>query len=315
MNNSRIDINKYSFSLAPLRGITGKEFRTALTRNFNGISACFLPFVSVTEVSADKFSRYSNIFTLDELLNKVDYEVIPQIIGNYPPAIARISAMFRDNGFNHVNLNLGCPMPQITKKMRGSGLLPYPDKIKSILDEVFKVNNLKFSVKIRLGLNSYEDAYDVIAVLNNYPLHELIIHPRLAIDRYAGEINLTEFEKVMKMTSIPVTYNGDIVDYDTFIDKTLRFPNITNYMIGRGLVACPFLVEAFKANHSLDYNFYFDKFRNFYYDLIDSLEECEERDNVSRLKAYWIYFKKFFPDSEEVYHKMVRCNSISEMKI
>ena len=211
------------FQLAPLRGYTNKEYRYAITKNFKGISECVMPFFSVTDNLPAKFSKYACCFTDDELKHECNYTVIPQLIGNNPKALAGFCIMLRDNGFHNINMNLGCPMPQITKKKRGSGLLPHPDTIDSILDEIFKVDGIEFSVKVRLGMKNKSDLASVIPVLNKYPLNSVIVHPRLASDKYEGVVDLEAMKEYFLEFKMKVIYNGDIVDNQSCLsDKSSR---------------------------------------------------------------------------------------------
>ncbi|MDR2085201.1 MAG: tRNA-dihydrouridine synthase family protein [Bacteroidales bacterium] len=302
------------FSLAPLRGITGKEFRTALTHHYSGIDTCVLPFFSITENSLSKFKGFEHGFTDDELSHKCNYLVIPQLIGNNPQAIKRISQMFVDYGYPNVNLNLGCPMPQITKKKRGSGLLLYPDIIEEILNEVIKINGLKFSLKVRLGLNSSEDIFKLVDVFNTYPVDEIYIHPRLGIDRYEGTVRLEIFDELVKIINHKIIYNGDITDIESFNLVSERYKTINSFMIGRGLVANPALVEEIKSGRIIDKEIKTERFKEFYKELVALLLK-RTNDPIPRLKSYWQYFCQNFDNPEEIYQQMTRSNSIEEMKI
>ena len=294
------------FFLAPLRGLTGREFRQALTKYFSGISACVMPFFSVTDNIANRFSKYSDCFTEDELTHCCDYQVIPQIIGNNANAISAFCKMLQDNGFNNVNFNMGCPMPQITKKMRGSGLLPHPDVIRSILDNVFLLDGLHFSIKLRLGLKDMEEIFPVISVMNDYSLDYVIVHPRLATDKYGGDVNLKTFEHVMSETHHSIVYNGDITDNNSFHNIAMQFPKIKSYMIGRGLLYKPFLVEELIAGKEMSYDERILRFEEFYSYFIEIMKI--KHNYCSHVKAYWKYFKEIYSDGEERYQKIIHEN-------
>ncbi|MDL2242885.1 tRNA-dihydrouridine synthase family protein [Bacteroidales bacterium OttesenSCG-928-K03] len=301
------------FSLAPLRGITGKEFRTALTHHYDGVDTCVLPFFSITKESLPKFKNFTPGFTEEEISHKCNYLVIPQLIGNDPPAIARISQMLVDNGYPNVNLNLGCPMPQITKKRRGSGLLSHKDIVEEILNEVIKVEGLKFSLKVRLGLNSENEIINLIDVFNTYPVDEIIIHPRLGIDRYEGKIRLEILDKLINDFKYKIVYNGDITDIESFNMINKRYRNVDSFMIGRGLVANPALIEEIKTHEIIDKNLKLERFKEFYKELVSLLLK-RTSDPVPRLKSYWQYFACNFDDYDAIFKQMVRSQSIDEMK-
>lgn len=305
---------KKDIIVAPLRGLTGKECRAALSHHYSGITACMLPFFSVTESSLPDFKRFSHNFTEEELHFSAPYLTIPQLLGNNPAALAKIAAMLVNNGYDYVNLNLGCPMPQITKKMRGSGLLPYPDKIAAVLDAMMSVPNLKLSVKLRLGLTSCNDIFQLTDVLNIYPLCEVIVHPRLASEKYSGVVNLDVMKTVLPLLKTRVVYNGDITDLGSFFEKAEMFPSIEGYMLGRGIIANPALAEEINNGVTVDYDLWYRRFVEFYSELIDLLE-ARKADTTSRLKAYWRYFQRNVKDGKEVYSQMVRKKDIEDMRL
>ncbi|MGI6718380.1 MAG: tRNA-dihydrouridine synthase family protein [Bacteroidales bacterium] len=305
--------------LAPMRGLTVKAFRSSLFKYYFGIDACVLPFVSVTESSKDNFENFSKIFTQDELTHNAKYTVIPQIIGKDPEGIVRITKMFVENGFVKVNLNLGCPMPQVIKRDRGSGLIPHIDVIDKILDGVCDIDGVEFSVKIRLGKTNYDEVYPLIDVLNRYPLDFVALHPRLATDRYEGKINLEVADKVIEKCNHQIIYNGDIVDIESFKKINNRYPNVKSYMIGRGLLSNPGLAEDIKGVGTCSCNInslvfsdlpgWFFRFNSFYNDLIKKV------DSVDMMKAYWKFFINLFDNDNELYNKMIHANSLNEMTL
>ena len=297
-------MKQYNFILAPLRGYTNKEYRYVLTKNFKYISSCYMPFFSVTDSIPTKFSKYMGAFTEDELNHNISYQVVPQIIGNKPASVAGFCMLLRDNGFPVINFNLGCPMPQITKKTRGCGLLPHPDMIRSILDEVFKIDGINFSVKIRLGLKSKDEILSVIPVLNDYPLDSVTVHPRLSTDRYEGVSDIDTFGTILPSIKSKVIYNGDIVDNESFKRITSRFAELDTFMIGRGLLYKPFLTEELQSETDFSYEERIERFQSFYADLLEALKG--KQNYMSQIKAYWAYFKNLYKDGEERYKRIVK---------
>jgi len=88
----------------------------------------------------------------------------------------------------------------------------------------------------------------LIPVLNKYPLSEVIIHPRTAEQMYGGAVDLGAFEVAYNELKLPVCYNGDINDLAFFQTVQNHFPEIERYMLGRGLLAIPFLCEEIKES-------------------------------------------------------------------
>ena len=119
--------------------------------------------------------------------NNAGMYVVPRILTNNAADFVKTAKMLSEYGYPEVNLNLGCPSKTVVSKGRGSGFLDDSVKLDLFFDEVFQktgVNDIKVSVKTRIGLESPLEFEDILKVYEKYPLEELIIHPRLQIDYY-----------------------------------------------------------------------------------------------------------------------------------
>ena len=79
--------------------------------------------------------------------------VIPQILGKEPELFIQMAHFLQDLGYDELNWNLGCPVKSIANNKRGSGMLPHPDLLRSILDKIIPAIGSQLSVKIRLGIS------------------------------------------------------------------------------------------------------------------------------------------------------------------
>ena len=109
------------FILAPLLGVTNARFRTVFATHFNGLDLAVAPFLSLVKNQKIRSTVYRDL--LPERNERL--AVVPQLIGNDAAAFIQMSKALQKLGYKEVNLNLGCPMPLVAKKIRGSGLLPY----------------------------------------------------------------------------------------------------------------------------------------------------------------------------------------------
>lgn len=155
--------------LAPIQGFTDFVYRSAYAEVFSSIDAFFIPYITVKDNQLPK--KYNKeIFPQNNLQNKV----IPQVLVKDASEIIFLSKIIEDLGYKEINLNLGCPYPMATKRGKGSGLLPYPEKINIILESFFEHSKLKLSVKLRAGLISTKELEKTIPVLNNFPDYPLL---------------------------------------------------------------------------------------------------------------------------------------------
>ena len=173
---------------------------------------------------------------------------MPQLIGKDPAQLRAMLRALRDLGHDAANLNAGCPWKFVARKGRGSGLLATPDVLRRMLDAACEEFPSTFSVKVRLGLEDGDRLLEAcIPIFNGYPLSELIIHPRPARQMYEGAPDLARLDAILPECRMPVVYNGDIFTLDDFLRVQRRYPSVSRFMIGRGVVADPLLPERIRA--------------------------------------------------------------------
>ena len=223
--------------LAPFQGITGHVYREIYSRHFPYLDKLFTPFF--TNVYKQKsLSRKAK--ELDKTSHS-GIPVIPQILGNDADELARFSNICADKGFKETNWNLGCPFKRIAAKKRGSGLLPHPDLVATILEKAIPEMPIHFSIKCRLGYESTREIVDLMKVFNSFPLSEVIIHARLGVQIYKGNVDLEAFKTALELANHPVVYNGDVFEKQDVATYQASFGDIHLWMIGRGLLVDPFL--------------------------------------------------------------------------
>ncbi|HKL86846.1 MAG TPA: tRNA-dihydrouridine synthase family protein, partial [Treponemataceae bacterium] len=219
--------------LAPLHGVTNYVYRNAVSRHFTGIDAAMAPFVnSINSETAYAKGRGNHFKDLIAENNK-GLHIIPQILSNDFKSFIETATSIKELGYSEVNWNLGCPFPMVTRKKRGSGLLPHPDIIEQFLSEICSKLDMHISVKVRLGLKEPTELTALMPIFNSFPLQKIIIHPRIGTQMYKGTVNIDGFSHAAKLSKHPVMYNGDITNAETFFSLQKRFPDITEWMIGR----------------------------------------------------------------------------------
>ncbi|HEY5653016.1 MAG TPA: tRNA-dihydrouridine synthase family protein [Pontiella sp.] len=274
--------------LAPMRGITTMHYRKAFVRHFQGLDIEMAPFIPT--VSSEKINPKLVKDVLPE--NNSGLPLIPQVIGNNAADFIQMNVALHDLGYDEVNWNMGCPHKPVRKKRRGAGLLPYPDTVDEILDQVCANSPVKVSVKVRLGVSDKEELIKLIPVLNKYPLSEIIIHPRTAEQMYEGSVDLDAFEEALHQIKRPVCYNGDINDFAFFQALQKRFPTIERFMLGRGLLANPFLCEEIKQSEaSPETSDYIQRISTFHNELVSSYSSILHGDHpvLGKMKEFWTY--------------------------
>jgi tRNA-dihydrouridine synthase B len=302
--------NNTAIYLAPLQGFTDFVYRKAYAEIFQGVEAFFIPYISVKN---NQVLMKHEKEILPE--NNPQTRVIPQVLAGTADEMLFLSGFLKDKGHDEINLNLGCPYPMITNRGKGAGLLPYPDKIKELLTSFFEKTDLQLSVKLRAGLNSANEIEQIIPVLNEFPLKEVIFHPRIAKQMYEGDVKDSAFQFAENHLKHRLVYNGDIFSVDDFKNKQQLFPQTAHWMLGRGVLMNPFLpaeinnieipdkvkLEKLKEFHQLVFKYYFESMDN-------------EGNVLNKMKQFWIYFSFNFTNQHKVLKTIKKTNNLNRYK-
>jgi len=167
--------------------------------------------------------------------------VIPQVMTCNADEFIFVVKYVQSLGYKELNWNLGCPYPMVTNKGMGSGLVNNPEKIDEILDRTHTETDITISMKMRMGYDSADEILKSLPILEKYPLKSIGIHARIGKQLYKGGVDLDSFQKCIDNTSHTLFYNGDITSVAGFRQMSERFPSINHWMLGRGLIADPFL--------------------------------------------------------------------------
>ncbi len=294
--------------LAPFQGITGTVFRTVYMSHFVGVDKLYTPFFT-------GIYKKKNLTTRADELDVIHYgksPLIPQILSKDAEEIIRFATFCSEKGFTEINWNLGCPYPRVANKKRGSGMLPYPEMVAEILEQLQEKLPLNFSVKCRLGYYSADEIFNLVPVFNKYNISELIIHARIGKQLYKGEADTEIFKKTIGLWTMPLAYNGDIFSVDDLHRLQEDFPKVNRWMIGRGLLMDPFLPGdikgvAFQGDRKT-------KIQQFVVDLyLAYRKKMNDRlQAINVMKELWGFLRYSFDDPHKVFNRIKKCKSFDE---
>lgn len=287
--------------LAPLRGVTGLSFRKAYCAHFSGLTRAVAPFIATV---AGERVKPEVLRSIDPSVQPEGLPLIPQVIGKSPEQLRVMLREMQALGYHDVDLNAGCPWPFVAKKGRGSGLLKDETVLAEMLSAGCEVLGPgHFSLKVRLGLTDKQLLLDRLPVILQFPLRELCVHPRTARQMYDGEADADAFARVAERvagSAIPLVYNGDIRTPADFERLSARFPQITRWMIGRGVVANPFLAESIcEGRDTRD----LVRFKAWHADLVAAYAEGSSGDHalLGHLKEQWSYLSTGFDNGSRLW--------------
>lgn len=296
--------------LAPLQGLTTVLYRNTFAKRFGGIDEYYSPFVGTAKCNSINKTLLRDLFPEQ---NSRAVELVPQLLGNDGHDFRRFADRIAEYGYRHFNWNIGCPFPTVTTKCKGSGILPFPERIDRFLGDAFNGFEHQISVKMRLGMESAEESEKVVDVLNRYPIKEVTVHARTGRQLYTGTVDLDAFGSVLETLKHDVIYNGDIFTAEDYQKITSRFPSIKGVMIGRGVLADPFLAleikgQAFSGSERID------KMKSFHDELYRLYEEemSGPKHLCDKMKGFWEYLAVHLDGDGRALKKIRKAKSIED---
>jgi tRNA-dihydrouridine synthase len=298
----------YTLLSSPLQGFTDYRFRNAQEKFFGGIDTYYAPYIRLNGKMIIKSSYQRDL--LPE--NNTVKELIPQIITNDADEFLFVAKYVQELGYKELNWNLGCPYPMVTKCGMGSGLIKNSEKIEQILHKVQNESDIIVSMKMRLGYDTTDEILDVLPILDKYNVKNVAVHARLGKQLYKGGVHLDAFQTCVDKSKVKLYYNGDITTVTKFKEMQERFPTIDHWMIGRGLIADPFLPSMIK-NDTLEYpknkvNLLSDFHDTLYQGYSESLSGATHI--LLKMHHLWEYFSVIFDNPHKVHKKIKKAKSI-----
>lgn len=225
---------------APLQGFTDAAYRKAHHAVCGGVEAYYAPFLRLEHGEL----RRRDVRDVEPS----DVPLIPQVIAADVEEFRMLTKVLTEKGYRQIDINMGCPFPMQTRLGRGAGMLQHPERVAAIMNEIKRLSteDISFSVKMRLGLESANEWQEILPILNDAPLHHITVHPRVGKQQYKGEVDLSAFANLYAASSHPVIYNGGLTTVADIEAVTAQFPNLVGIMIGRGLLARPTLAEEYQ---------------------------------------------------------------------
>jgi tRNA-dihydrouridine synthase len=298
---------------SPLQGFTDFRFRNAFHRYFGGIDTFYSPYIKLNGKLVIKGSYERDI--LPE--NNTTLEVIPQIITNDAEEFLFVAKYVQQLGYKELNWNLGCPYPMVAKCGMGSGLISNTSQIEHILKRVHNETDIIVSMKMRMGYENPTEILDVFPILEQYPIKNIAIHARIGKQLYKGGVDLDSFQKCLDTSKQKIYYNGDITSVEKFRMMQERFPSIDHWMIGRGLIADPFLPSMIKNNTTEYPKNKLEIFEAFYDTIYQEYDAYLSGPTPIRMKmlGFWEYFSESFSNPQKTFKKIKKAGNSKNYEI
>jgi tRNA-dihydrouridine synthase len=292
---------------SPLQGFTDFRFRNAFHAHFGGIDTFYSPYIRLNGKLNIRGAYERDIL----LENNNTLTVIPQVMTNDADEFIFVVKYIQQFGYKELNWNLGCPYPMVTKQGMGSGLVCQGEKIDHILKRIHNETDIIVSMKMRMGYDNAEEILDTLPILDKYPLKNIAIHARIGKQLYKGGVDLDGFQKCVDNTKHKLYYNGDITSVATYKEIRNRFPSVDHFMIGRGLIADPFLPSMIKNNTEEYPENRFEIFKEFHDTIYREYDDYLSGPTPIKMKmlGFWDYFSQSFTNPQKTYKKIKKATN------
>ncbi len=287
---------------APLEGITGYIFRNAYNGIYGHIDKYYAPFISPSEKCTLTPKEKRDL----KPENNTGINLVPQILTCRSDCFIDAARELNAMGYKEVNLNLGCPSGTVCAKGKGAGFLPETLQLQKFLDDIYSYSeseDMKISIKTRLGYYNPDEFYDLLDIFNSFPVSELILHPRIRSDFYKGEPRKEYFSYALEHSKCPLVYNGNIFNTGDYGNLVRHFNcNPDPVMLGRGLISDPSLADKLGGTAS---GTDFVKFRLLHDTVYHDYQKVMSPDInvIHKMRELWSYWQVLFDGRErEIKH-------------
>ena len=228
---------KFIIALAPMAGVTDFAFRK--------ICADFGADMVVSEMLSIKAIENGSKQSLKMLREESSALRCCQLFGHELKSIERVLSSDLFDAYDYIDFNCGCPAPKIVKNGDGSALMRDIQKARPVIASLVKNSKKPVSVKFRLGIDDNINYLEFAKMCEEEGVAFITLHARTREQGYAGSVDKSAYEKLVRAVNIPVFWSGDIkTKEDVAYAQSIGCAGV---MIGRNAIGNPEIFSALKG--------------------------------------------------------------------
>lgn len=290
---------------APLQGYTDDTYRRLHHELMGGVSTYYTPFVRMEAGSV----RSKDMRDIRPEFNE-GVPVVPQIIAKSMKEFEYLVGVVEEKGYTRIDFNMGCPFPMQAKHGRGSGLLAQVDIVAEMAKAMSEKKHLQFSVKMRLGWEDKDEWKPVLEILNETPLQQIALHPRIGTQQYKGTVDMEAFGAFYKACKHPLIYNGDLTTLEDIRRIESAYPNLAGIMIGRGLLARPSLAQEYASGKEQSWTERRKPLLEMHQRMMEHYQQTMNSESQlhNKLRTFWEYMEEEL--GRKPYKKLMKAGNL-----
>ncbi|MCU7357237.1 tRNA dihydrouridine synthase [Enterococcus dispar] len=308
-NNFWAELPKPFFVLAPMEDVTDVAFRHV-------VKAAGAPDVFFTEfTNSDSFCHPDGIESVRGRLVFTEDEqpMVAHIWGDNPAFFNKMSIELAKMGFKGIDINMGCPVPNVAERGKGSGLILRPEVAAELITAA-KSGGLPVSVKTRIGFTDSGELEAWISHLLKQDIANLSVHMRTRKEMSKVDAHWDLIPNIVKLRDqiapqTTITINGDILDRQMGLELAGKY-GVDGIMIGRGIFKNPYAFEKNPKEHTPQELMGLLRLQ---LDLQEQYAKEVPRSIVGLHRFFKIYIKGF-PGANDLRIRLMETKSITEVR-
>lgn len=297
------------FVLAPMEDVTDVVFRHV-------VAEAGRPDVFFTEfTNSDSYCHPEGINSVRGrlLFTEDEQPMVAHIWGDKPEYFRQMSIGMAEMGFSGLDINMGCPVPNVATRGKGSGLILRPDTAAELI-QAAKAGGLPVSVKTRLGFNEVDEWQEWLTHILEQNIANLSIHLRTRKEMSQADAHWELIPEIKELRDrvapdTLLTINGDIPDRQKGLELVEQY-GVDGVMIGRGIFKNPFAFEKEPKEHSTKESL--DLLR-LHLDLHDQYIEEVPR-SITALHRFFKIYVKGFHGAGDLRNRLMQTKSTDEVR-
>lgn len=298
--------------LAPLAGVSDIPFRRICQELGAGLT--YVEMLSATAIA------YNNKRTFEMMArHKTESVLGVQVTGPVASQVAHAVSVLDAQGFNTIDINMGCPVRKVVGAGCGSAILKDPERITETVLSSRASTKRPLSAKYRLGYTRENvNVENTTERVINANVDMFTVHGRTRSESYSTPCDLNGIKSAMSVgqnlsQKVVKVGNGDVFCYSS-ADKMQKETGCDAVMVSRGALGNPWIFSEILAGTSLSPTFeeWFDVVMRH----ISYQEEHYGKTKLSAILArkHLLWYTKGFPSSKGVRDLLNRVEDLTQAR-